>query len=377
MLRALLRLRPAPSRGARAAAPRRRRPGRRTSIVIAQIDLRAFGHSALTADIAVPKGRDEAMSAGIPITYVPARNTIFLSFALAWAEVWKPATSSSASTPSTIPAIPIAVPNSSKLSRRWPTSPPKPASKAAPAIADPHAAASSCRKPISCGLRRELGVDFALTHSCYDPDAARPSLRRVRFLPAARAKDSRGRHCGRIALNAHPRSSIPCRAKARSLGVPSVFIRTSGCNLRCSWCDTPYTSWKPEGDELDARRRFSTASAAFPPRHVVVTGGEPMIAPEIVELTERSRRAAGTSPSKPPAPSSARRLRSDEHQPEACEFDAARASGPIATTPAHPAGVLRRLMARVRLSAQIRDRAAGRSGGSPRAACDARRRPVK
>lgn len=55
---------------------------------IAQIDLRVFGGSALTDDIAVPKGRDvEAMGHGIPVTYVPARNTIFLSFALAWAEV--------------------------------------------------------------------------------------------------------------------------------------------------------------------------------------------------------------------------------------------------------------------------------------------------
>ncbi|MDR3723152.1 MAG: 7-cyano-7-deazaguanine synthase QueC [Terracidiphilus sp.] len=55
---------------------------------IAEIDLRLFGGSALTAEIAVPKGRDVAeMSHGIPITYVPARNTIFLSFALAWAEV--------------------------------------------------------------------------------------------------------------------------------------------------------------------------------------------------------------------------------------------------------------------------------------------------
>src|ERR1700684_2156246 len=55
---------------------------------IAKIDLRVFGHSALTDDIEVPKGRDEAaMNRGIPITYVPARNTIFLSFALAWAEV--------------------------------------------------------------------------------------------------------------------------------------------------------------------------------------------------------------------------------------------------------------------------------------------------
>src|SRR5205085_3291410 len=56
--------------------------------VVAQIDLRAFGGSALTDEIEVPKGRAlEEMAGGIPVTYVPARNTIFLSFSLAWAEV--------------------------------------------------------------------------------------------------------------------------------------------------------------------------------------------------------------------------------------------------------------------------------------------------
>jgi 7-cyano-7-deazaguanine synthase len=59
-----------------------------TQHVIAEIDLRLFGGSALTSDIAVPKGRPlEEMAHGIPVTYVPARNTIFLSFALSWAEV--------------------------------------------------------------------------------------------------------------------------------------------------------------------------------------------------------------------------------------------------------------------------------------------------
>jgi len=54
---------------------------------VIDVDLRRFGGSALTADIAVPKGRSlEAMRTGIPVTYVPARNTVFLSFALAWAE---------------------------------------------------------------------------------------------------------------------------------------------------------------------------------------------------------------------------------------------------------------------------------------------------
>ena len=56
--------------------------------MIAKIDLRIFGGSALTADIAVPKGRDSRrISSEIPVTYVPARNTIFLSFALGWCEV--------------------------------------------------------------------------------------------------------------------------------------------------------------------------------------------------------------------------------------------------------------------------------------------------
>jgi 7-carboxy-7-deazaguanine synthase len=70
------------------------------------------------------------------------------------------------------------------------------------------------------------------------------------------------------------------------VGVPSVFIRTSGCNLRCAWCDTPYTSWQPEGAELTLGQIVDEVKA-HPARHVVVTGGEPMIAPEIVPLTER------------------------------------------------------------------------------------------
>jgi 7-carboxy-7-deazaguanine synthase len=72
-------------------------------------------------------------------------------------------------------------------------------------------------------------------------------------------------------------------------GVPSVFIRSSGCNLRCSWCDTPYTSWHPEGEEMtvDAiAERVASFSAA---RHAVITGGEPMIANGVVELSEKLR----------------------------------------------------------------------------------------
>jgi 7-carboxy-7-deazaguanine synthase len=72
------------------------------------------------------------------------------------------------------------------------------------------------------------------------------------------------------------------------IGTPSFFIRTSGCNLRCSWCDTPYTSWRPEGSEMSIEA-ICEELQRHPARHVVVTGGEPMIAPQIVDLTERLR----------------------------------------------------------------------------------------
>jgi 7-carboxy-7-deazaguanine synthase len=66
-------------------------------------------------------------------------------------------------------------------------------------------------------------------------------------------------------------------------GVPSVFVRTSGCNLRCNWCDTPYASWSPEGTPLRVDEIVAEVGK-YPARHVVLTGGEPMIAPGIHEL---------------------------------------------------------------------------------------------
>lgn len=74
------------------------------------------------------------------------------------------------------------------------------------------------------------------------------------------------------------------------VGVPSVFVRTSGCNLRCGWCDTPYTSWQPEGEHLSIEDIIQRVSG-FSSSHVVVTGGEPMIAPDISDLTSKLRAA--------------------------------------------------------------------------------------
>ncbi len=68
------------------------------------------------------------------------------------------------------------------------------------------------------------------------------------------------------------------------VGVPSVFVRVSGCNLRCAWCDTPYTSWSPTGEPMSMSEILERVGA-FPARHVVVTGGEPMLFNETVELT--------------------------------------------------------------------------------------------
>jgi 7-carboxy-7-deazaguanine synthase len=66
-------------------------------------------------------------------------------------------------------------------------------------------------------------------------------------------------------------------------GVPSVFVRSSGCNLRCNWCDTPYASWAPEGTPMRVDEIMAEVTR-HPARHVVLTGGEPMIAKEIREL---------------------------------------------------------------------------------------------
>ncbi|HEX2228773.1 MAG TPA: 7-carboxy-7-deazaguanine synthase QueE [Candidatus Binatia bacterium] len=74
------------------------------------------------------------------------------------------------------------------------------------------------------------------------------------------------------------------QGEGRLIGVPSVFIRTSGCNLRCVWCDTPFTSWKPEGRHWSIDE-IAGEVAKYPTRFLVITGGEPFLAPELEALT--------------------------------------------------------------------------------------------
>lgn len=75
------------------------------------------------------------------------------------------------------------------------------------------------------------------------------------------------------------------QGEGKLAGVPSVFVRASGCNLRCTWCDTPYASWDPQGEDA-AVEQIVRRAKAYPARHVVLTGGEPMIMSDVVALCD-------------------------------------------------------------------------------------------
>ena len=138
----------------------------------AKIDLRVFGHSALTDDIDVPKGRNEAqMGEGIPITYVPARNTIFLSFALAWAEVLEANdivigvnALDYSGYPDCRPEFIAAFETMANLATKTGVE-----GRTRVKI---HTPLIDLSKADIVRLAAELGVPFGLTHSCYDPDAS-------------------------------------------------------------------------------------------------------------------------------------------------------------------------------------------------------------
>jgi 7-carboxy-7-deazaguanine synthase len=80
------------------------------------------------------------------------------------------------------------------------------------------------------------------------------------------------------------------QGEGKYAGTPAVFVRTSGCNLRCWFCDTPYTSWNPEG-EHEAWESVAERVLACECPHVVITGGEPLLQPDVVPLASRLRNA--------------------------------------------------------------------------------------
>ena len=138
---------------------------------IAEIDLRAFGGSALTAAINVPKGRSEVEIAagGIPVTYVPARNTIFLAYALAWSEVLGAAdifigvnALDYSGYPDCRPEFIRAFEQLANLATR---------AGAEGERLQIHAPLLALSKAQIIQRGAALGVDFSLTHSCYDPTA--------------------------------------------------------------------------------------------------------------------------------------------------------------------------------------------------------------
>ena len=137
---------------------------------VIRIYLRQFGKSALTDNVAVPKDRDEsAMGADIPITYVPARNTIFLSYALAWAEVLNVRdvfigvnAIDYSGYPDCRPEFIAAFEQAANLATKMTTTGGPPFTIHTPLI---HLTKAQI---IQRGL--DLGVDYSMTHSCYDPD---------------------------------------------------------------------------------------------------------------------------------------------------------------------------------------------------------------
>ena len=143
-----------------------------TDHIITEIDLRAFGGSALTDDIDVPKDRSEStMSGSIPVTYVPARNTIFLSFALAWAEVLQSNDIFLGVNSMDYSGYPDCRPEYIQSFQAMANLATKAGVDGDQSITI-HTPLISMTKEEIIRKGLELGVDYSLTHSCYDPDKA-------------------------------------------------------------------------------------------------------------------------------------------------------------------------------------------------------------
>ena len=136
-----------------------------------RIDLRAFGGSALTSDLAVPKHHSvQELETGIPITYVPARNTIFLSYAMAWAEVLECSDIFIGVNAIDYSGYPDCRPEFIEAFERMANLATKSGVEGRTHLRI-HTPLKELNKASIVRLGLQVGVDFALTHSCYDPDA--------------------------------------------------------------------------------------------------------------------------------------------------------------------------------------------------------------
>ncbi len=254
--------------------------------VVLPLDLRAFGGSALTADIAVPK---DGVRPGIPVTYVPARNTVFLSVALAWAEaagakdlfIGVNALDFSGY-PDCRPAFVHAFEAMANVATR----------DGGFTVHTPLIAMTKADIVREAAL---LGVDLALTWSCYDPTPAGRPCGECDFVPPARegvCRGGRGRP-GAVSY-AVKELYVTLQGEGAQTGARAVFLRFAGCNLWsgreidratavCTFCDTDFvgTDGPGGGKFADAGVLAAAVATAWGPepahRLVIATGGEPLL----------------------------------------------------------------------------------------------------
>ena len=239
-----------------------------------------FGGSALTADIDVPKERSDAeMGAGIPVTYVPARNTVFLSFALAWAEVLGSSdifigvnALDYSGYPDCRPEYIAAFEQMANLATK--------AGVEGSQHLKIHAPLMQLTKAEIIRRGLELGVDYGMTHSCYDPDAEGRAcghcdscLLRLRGLRGRRDRRPRsipGGSAGAGMTYTVKEIFYTLQGEGANAGRPAVFCRFAGCNLWtgreqdrqraiCTFCDTDFVG-------PTARTAASSARAGRPRR---------------------------------------------------------------------------------------------------------------
>ena len=246
--------------------------------VVAEIDLRVFGGSALTADIAVPKGRSQGeIGAGIPITYVPARNTIFLSFALAWAEMLGASDIFIGVNALDYSGYPDCRPEYIEAFERMANLATKAGVEGTQRLTIHTPLIELTKAGSSAAGSRSASTTRPRT-SCYDPDARGPRLRRVRRLPAA-AAGLRGGRASPIPRAYQPDAAVAAmtytvkeifytlQGEGANAGRPAVFCRFAGCNLWtgreedratavCTFCDTDFVGTDgPGGGKFRTRRR--------------------------------------------------------------------------------------------------------------------------